>query len=286
MLTEEIPGDCLPPDLASVAEFLDRRGAADPAWLLGRVTEQPETHAAVTALKQDLLKEGVLVEPDGLERLLLLRAFRAYEPKLDTLPVCTWVRDAIRREASSFLQHRPTTPLHSGGPCFTAAAKIVTGRRFPAGPMDWELSGIPRSWLFQVRPMRIPALLWFVARQLGGLRPLFFMHVASPPKQRTLVIGREVLRSYYRMAVALGKQPGVRGIMTCGWLTDPAVATDLPHLKTMQDIYLENGGFLEPLTVLSADTGPNGKHYRQGLALWARKDALAWAEKHPELAPA
>jgi hypothetical protein len=163
--------------------------------------------------------------------------------------------------------------------------------------MDWEISGFPRAWLLAVRKLDLPPLAWFLAARVGGFRPMFFMHVARRPKNRGLLIEKEVLRAYHRMARALELQPSIKGILASAWFHDPAAVSDNPHLEWLNRPYREEGGIIVTAGLAPADAGflerntdrkqqfEDGRlHYHIAVALWPRGAAIDWARRHPELA--
>jgi hypothetical protein len=162
--------------------------------------------------------------------------------------------------------------------------------------MDWEISGIPRSWLLRVPKADLPRVSAFIALRLRGFYPFLFMHVARKPKNRSLLIEKEVLRAYFRMARSLERQPSIKGIMAGAWFHDPAAVAAEPHLACLSKLYLEEGGLITTVGDAPADAGfleHNARrreqleagelHYKVGLALWPRERAIAWARSHPEL---
>jgi hypothetical protein len=283
----------LPSALSHAAEALarvDRPAARIAGETLRKVEDGPQGAAAVEELKSLAGLQG-----DSLERLLLWHAAQTAHAGLGALPVDPWVRSRLGEDVSGF----PTAAgsLAAGSYAFSRAAKMATLRRFPAGPMEWEFSGIPRSWLLKQSPARNLQLLWFVATRLRGLAPCFFMHVAPYPRNRALVLEKEVLKSYHRMARALRLQPEIRAILGHAWFFDPAAVRDHPHLQALNRPFRESGGTIAVLDAAAADSGIlegnlarkrdylEGKlQYRYGLAIWPRKAAIQWAEAHPELA--
>ncbi len=287
-----------------LAEGIRRLGksASVCAALIASVTESPETCTPILELKKSLRATGVECESDSLERLLLGYAAQESEGKIDFLPVPQSVRDLIRRQFR-FLTQAPGP----GGPAlavdgeendpFIAASKICTLRRFPAGPIDWVVSGLPRSWLLKMPPLDVPKVLKFVFQEFGGIKPAFYVHIAHPPRNRSLIIQKEVRKAYFRMAHALILQPEIKGIMCATWLHDPVAIEMYPHLVPLNEPYLNLGGKL--LTNLGAAPPESGfMKYNSGrrdlyergkvtfksvLAMWPRKAAIEWAQQNSTL---
>ena len=287
------------PELIGIAEQITRIGvsAQDCVRMVRNVGESPESYQPVLQLKA-AVHECLNEYPAGeFERLLLCYASEDSLPRLETLPVANSVRALFRKEFAYYTTARPgSLYLQACTYFFVTACEIATLRRFPGGPMDWVISGIPRSWFAKIPARDLPRTLFFLARKFGGLRPAFFMHVAPEPRSRALVIEKEVRRSYYRMASSLIHQPEMKGILCASWLHDPAMIKEFPHVAQLNEPYLEHGGMIT--TVGPADPGSGflqrsperRKRFESGelrpmlgLALWPRKDAIDWARQHPEL---
>ena len=269
----------------------------DWAALLNSVTGDASL-APLHELKAAVQKSGVDCQGDAFERLLLAYAMAESEPRIDGLPVHASVKPLIRREFKRFTDVRPSGPaLLLGADPFVAAAKICTLRRFPAGPMDWVISGVPRSWFTKMPPARLLPALRYIYFEFGGRGPAFYVHLAHPPRNRSLVLEIEVRKSWYRMAASLALQPEVRGIACASWFHDPRAMEDAPHLASLNEPYLAAGGrIVTTLGEAPAESGflkfsPERRaRYQRGelklmttLAMWPRKAALDWAARHPEL---
>lgn len=274
---------------------LERLGksAADCARVARAVSDAPETHAEVLDWKREL---GLGAESDAVEREILAGAAGASVPEVAGLRVHESVKALILKEFGVFQKPGKAVCLAGTDP-FTAACKIATLRRFPAGPMDWVISGVPRGWFAKMPPGDIPSALWYIYRRFGGLRPAFYIHIATAPRNRSLVIEKEVRRAYYRMAKSLILQPEMKGILCGAWFHDPAALRGAPHLAALNEPYLEHGGRIVT-TVGEADPDSGflkhnperRKAYEEGkqrirltLAMWPRGAAIDWANQHPEL---
>src|SRR5215472_8985645 len=187
---------------------------ASCARLLQDVGEASQSHLPIRRLKAEIGASGLELPGDSFERGLLEFAARESEPRIERLPVHERVKSLIREEFRFYTRpdQHPGTSLEIGTYLFVVACKTLSLRRFPSGPMDWEISGFPRSWLTKIRKRDLPRVLIFFYRELGGFAPIFFMHVARTPRNRSLIIEREVLSSYYRMARSLKLQPAMKGI--------------------------------------------------------------------------
>jgi len=288
-------------ELIGISEGLRLAGRtpADCVDLLRGVTDSLASQRPVVALKQSLRDAGIDWEGDAFERMLLYHALEDSAPRIDALPVHPAVKLLIRKEFQRFASapgSATRSVLVETDP-FVAASKICTLRRFPSGPLDWVVSGMPRSWLLNIPPRESFFALRFIFLEFGGLKPAFYVHVAHPPRNRALIIEKEVRRSYYRMACSLAMQPGIKGIMCASWFHDPAALEDYPHLAAVNEPYLNLGGrivtTLGPAPVESGFLKHNAERrerYQRGewkprtaLAMWPREAALAWMRAHPEL---
>lgn len=278
-----------------VSEFL-KSSAAPCARLVAEVTETPESQAAVKALREQARAAGIEVEADAFERALLRSAAAEFEPRIASLPIHESVRKLLRDEYRFYTGPGRGTLVETGSYLFVTACKTISLRRFPAGPMDWEVSGFPRSWLLTVRKPDLPRLAWYLAVRSGGFRPMFFMHIARRPKNRGLLIEKEVLKAYYRMARSLELQPSIRAILASAWFHDPEAVAENPHLAWLNRPYRAEGGIIVTAGPAPVDAGflehnigrkeqfeSGHLHYRIGIALWPRDAAIDWARRHPEL---
>lgn len=277
------------------SEFL-KSSAVPCARLVADVTETPESQARVKALKEQARAAGIEVEADAFERALLRSAAAEFEPRIASLPIYESVRKLLRDEYRFYTGPGRGTLLETGSYLFVTACKTISLRRFPAGPMDWEISGFPRSWFLKVGRSDLPRLAWFLTARVGGFRPAFFMHVARRPKNRGLLLEKEVLRGYYRMARSLELQPAMKAILASSWFHDPAAVSENPHLEWLNRLYRDEGGLIVTAGPAPADAGfmehnadrkerfENGRlGYRMGVAIWPRRAAIDWACRHPEL---
>lgn len=281
-------------------ETLERLGYSLTACarLVQAVTESPESRFAIHQLKNRVCEHGMAMPGDTFERRLLSYAARETASRIESLPVYEPVKSLIRAEFQHYT-HPPegaTNPIEIGTNEFVVACKTISLARFPAGPMDWEISGFPRSWLLSIRKSDLPRVLAFLLSQVRGFAPMFFIHVARQPKNRSLVIEKEVLRAYYRIARSLDLQPQIKGILAHAWFHDPAAVGRYPHLAWINRPYLEANGLITTAGPAPANSGfmegnedrrkqfEKGElRFRMGIAIWPREAAIRWADKHDEL---
>jgi hypothetical protein len=273
------------------------KSAHECSALIAAVDESPATQLPIREMKKALSCQG-----DALERALLAHAMQESQQKIDALPVPPSVKELIRQQFQIFRQ-APGGPGSSlaidaeENDPFISACKICSLRRFPAGPLDWVVSGLPRKWFFQMPPADLPRALNFIFREFGGIKPAFYVHIANPPRNRALIIPKEVRRAYYRMAQSLLLQPQIKGIMCATWLHDPVAIGMYPYIAALNEPYLKNGGRLVtnlgPAPIESGFLKFNSarrEQYERGelklksvLAMWPRKAAIAWAAQNRNL---
>jgi hypothetical protein len=266
--------------------------------LLSNVTENPASVEPLRALRAALrLTEGP-ESAGAFERAILLRALRISAARLATYPVDSSVRRLYDEEVRIVEVPTPAamTRFDLSKNIFVALAKIATLRRFPAGQMTWEVSGIPRSWLPKVPPASLPRVAQYLFK-LGGLGPAFVPHLNATRKDRAALLERETNRSWYRMALSMKQQPAIRGLVASSWLHSPDTMRVSPHMTGFSRALLDNGALLIRHHRADPDCGvfyrsPERKKLydegqfvpTHGLVIWPRREMLAWAEAHPELA--
>jgi len=165
------------PEQVSVAERARRAGfdAEVCRKLASSVTEKPETLAPLISMRERLAAEGELA-PGALERYLLLTTAGESVARLDDLPIAPTSRRLFRDVFSQWT--RPALALDLADNKFIAYAKLASLRRFPAGLLDWEPSGLPRSWVPKIRPLsQMLRALWLAGARWRSFGPLFYGHL-------------------------------------------------------------------------------------------------------------
>lgn len=287
-------------ELARVPGALRALGVDEPRCLalVGAVTERAETVAPVVALRERLIASGAIAPGSvALERHLLVLSGRAHRNQVEGLPVTGDVKALLLEELAFHAAPDEGSLKHfvAGHYSFAAACQVATLRRFPAGECHWEVSGLPRSLLLKVAPRQLPAVLAFIARRMGGFRPMFFPHLAWRRKNRLMLVEREMYRTYHRMARSMALQPAVRGFVGAAWFYSPDTFAVSPHLAWMARVFEENGGLVTRVGAAHPDSGVfDGGGLRKrlhaegkfnptvALVLWPRDAMLAWASAHPE----
>jgi hypothetical protein len=285
---------------ATHARLVSAGFTEDATWaLINRVTEDPTTWTELRALHADVLAQHPDTPPQAVERVLLLRGLRRSIRLLPELRVADSVKRLLCEHvplliAPSPVLRRRCDIQHNS---FIGLCKLSTLRRFPAGQLTWEISGIPRSWLLKVPPRDVLKVWRHVVVNMRGLAPMFVPHLSATRKDRAALLERESNRAYYRMAQSLALQTAVKGLIASSWLHSPETIAVSPHLLSFSRVLIENGAVLTTIGPADPDCGvfyrsPERKQaYDEGrfrpttgLVLWARTDMLAWAAAHPELA--
>ncbi len=242
-----------------VGETLQRLGYSQLvcARLVQGVSEAPKSYVPIQRLKNQICRAGLDISGDAFERGLLACAARETAPQIESQPVYEPVKLLLREEFHFYTNSvkNVESSLTVGTNSFVIACKTISLRRFPSGPMDWEISGFPRSWLLRVKRSSLPRVLGFLLFQVRGFAPMFFIHVARRPKNRSLVIEKES-RPYLE----------ANGLITTA---GPAPA---------------DSGFAERNVERQEQFATGELRFQMGIALWPRRAAIEWAHKHPELA--
>ena len=263
--------------------------------LIEQVGTEPGAAERVATLRAKLSNDDA--QNTDVEHCLLLHAVTAYRTRLSRLVMGERVLEHLADELL-FLAAPPACDrayLLAPSPSFVAFAKIATARRFPAGQLHYELSGIPLSWLIHLGPRRLAKVLLFLAANGGARRPYFCHHLTWRRKNRMCLLESEQNRSYHRIAQSLALHPGVKGLLTESWLHSPDTFRVSPHLEWLNAPFLEYGGLIvvlgdaeESCGVFTASASRK-KLYEEGrfrpttaMVLWPRAAMLAWASAHPE----
>jgi len=286
------------PPFVHLASALHRRHRDDACeHILASITTSNGLQSRLKAIEDEVFADMPERVPGSFERLLLMRQQLKALPQIAPLPVS----EDVKRLFCEEFQYVATPPrgavFDAARGSFVALCEVATLRRFPAGQLHWNLSGLPRSWLLKVRGRARLTLLAWVAGRLRGFRPVFFPHLNAHRKSRWILTEQESNRSYYRMAQSMIHQPGVKGLVASSWLHSPDTFAVSPHLAWMNRTFLENGGLVVIMGPADPDCGvlsrspERKKLYDEGtfkpttgLVIWPRAAMLDWAARHPELA--
>ena len=141
----------------------------------------------LAALKATLAREGYPVGDGAFERFLIVTAACDAIDGLAALPVDERVKDLFCQnfQAYAATPGKLPEPFDLSRASFITMARIATLSRFPAGQLDWEVSGIPRSWLLKVPRRDLPRLVPSILFELRGFKPAFFSHINRTAATRT-----------------------------------------------------------------------------------------------------
>jgi hypothetical protein len=231
-----------------------------------------------------------------VQTTLLQTALQSLD-RLDHAPLALAVKTRLcalfRRfcDPANAADRRFRPDLYDESRSLAACARLA---RFPAGQLDWDVSGLPRSYLWKVPRRDLPRLLRTVAFELRGFRPCFTPHMGVG-RYPLLFLEAESHRSYYRMAESMALQPRVKGLVMAAWYHSRETIRVSPHLGWTNDTPLRHGAFVTDIGPASTESGflegSDGRRrlyecgaYRPtlGLVIWPRRDLLAWAAAHPE----
>jgi hypothetical protein len=172
---------------------------------------------------------------------------------------------------------------------FREMAEVALLRRFIAGQLHWNISGITRSRVFQMSWGDATRTMATVA-QAGGWFPYFEAHLSA--RGAPLLIEAEYKRCYLRMAQSMELQPGIRGVMGTSWLHAEETIRISPHLEWLNTLFLDNGGVVVHVGPASEDSGflvgsnQRRQFYETGaykprnaMFVWPREAFLNWARE-------
>jgi hypothetical protein len=276
---------------ANVAESTQREALRSSA-----LAQSP---SPLLLMMRDLTREKESTpERFPLERKLLLDQALIALPQLKSLPVEETVMQLFCKEITFIAQptEEALQKFSMDGYTFAAMARIVLLIRFPAGHYHWEVSGFPRSWLPKIPSRLLPSTLRFLLLESRGFKPWFVSHMRGTGPGTPFLIESEFQKSFFRMAMALEKQPHIRAVMAQSWLHSPETHRISPHLAFLNRIFLEAGGLVTDLGPADPNDGfatgnkQRAELYRlgqykptNGVAACTRSQAIGWARKHPEL---
>jgi hypothetical protein len=201
-----------------------------------------------------------------------------------------------RHIASTLQQQDERLALESAA--FAELAQIVTLRRFHAGQCSFDvLPRMPLSWLLKVHPFDLSGFLGELCFGMRGVGPFVEPHINYWRASRLLLLRREHERSIWRIAQFIKVQPAIKGLVTSSWLYAVETGEDSAHLGWLREFFAsENARIIDagPALVESGFLVGNERRQqryasgvfrpREAIVLWPRKDVLAWARRHPELA--
>jgi len=285
----------LSPSLIAVASRLsevDPSGEICETWLRGLWTQGAFPVAAQVAIAECSHLSPEL--PFGAERVILLRA------ALRSLDRLTGARldpstQALLSSQYEFFANPGQDWMYRFDPAaysYRAYAGMSLLERFPAGRLDWEVSGIRRSWLLKIPRRDVPQVLASIALELRGFRPVIWSHLAFLQTSVETFQEQDVQTSYLRIARCLALRPEIRAIATASWLYSAETHRVSPHLRWTTRLFEENGAIISDLGKAPEDAGflvgsrqrrmlyeSGAYHPTEGLIIWPRRAVLEWLSK-------
>lgn len=260
-LQQPIAYDHLPPEAVSMAEAIEAKAGE----------EMLETY----------------------HRLVLLGLLRSFEQRAAE----TRFPAFLAEHANYFLAHllrRLEKPrrgqFHLDKDPFLKDLAAAGQKLWPCGAEFVDItSGIPRRMLLGAGKASFLKSLGRLKFQCGGFKPFFETHFDSRISRDFSAEGYRSL--YLNIARLLDDRPTIKGVYSCSWWHDPAVAAISPNLDFLNTIALKGGARLYPMgsddhvvaqaTRLSVE---RSRKLRDGsydpvryMLVWARRDLLRWA---------
>ncbi|MGD1095853.1 MAG: polysaccharide deacetylase family protein [Bryobacteraceae bacterium] len=299
--TESVCRDALrSPGLMEITTKLreyDPSGKARLEWLRALWTRgafPAEAQAAITAARAVAGKADF-----GFERVLLLEAALGSLDRLTDARLDLATQALVCNQYEFFVnpgedwRHRFDSSSYS----YRAYAGMSLLDRIPAGRLDWEISGIPRSWIPKIRRRDLPRVLRAIATKIGGFKPVVFTHLAFRQTPFATLRESDVNASYLRIARCLALRPELKAIVTASWFYSAETHRVSPHLRWTTRMFEENGGIVSDLGRCPEDAGflvgsiERQKLYEsgdykptEGVILWPRRAVLEWLSKQPDAA--
>jgi hypothetical protein len=277
------------PAIGALAAALEGAGlTAECDRLVSTVTPVNGLQARLASIRAAIAPAA---PPGAFERLLLLRQAGRALSRLPSLPVSDDVKRLFCEQIRYIAEPPAKASFDVGRAGFVASSELVTLRRYPAGQYDWQVSGLPRSWVLRVQGRARLTLLYWIARRMKGFGPVFFPHL-NPYRRNRWLTENEANRAYYRMAESLRLQPEIKGLVASSWLRSPDTFKASPHLAWMNRTIEDNGGLAVVMGVADPESGALARSAARqrlyekgefvpttGLVLWPRDAMLAWADR-------
>jgi hypothetical protein len=228
---------------------------------------------------------------------LLLTTVLQHIDRIPDLPVDESVGHLFCRDFAYYANARETefASFSCLGHLFYSRVRVAMLMRFPGGQAEWEVSGFPKSWVLKAAPRDLPRLLFFLGARMKGFKPLFVGNLSSG-RRPPFLIEREFRLGFYRSALAMEKQPAIRGMMGASWLHSRETHRVSPHLAFLNRTTEEAGGLYVDLGPAPSDEGflegdpHRSELYRSGgykptfaVVMCTREQALDWMRKNRDL---
>lgn len=284
------------PPLSRINLWLSQREGRVAACVRNSVAAgkaTPELAELRAEANSDLQLDPAISE---FERTVLLRTALGSVGSVQQLPVDESVMRLFCRDFAFFAAPEPAEfeSFSLSSSDYGPRLRVALLERFPAGQTDWHVSGIPRRWLLKASALDLPRFLGFLAKA-GGFGPFFVGHL-SCGRRSAFLLERDLRLGFYRSALAIEKQPSIRGHMAASWLHSRETHRVSPHLAFLNRPFAEAGGLyidLGPANVSDGFTEGDPHRtelyargeYKPTFALVActREQMLAWKADNRDL---
>jgi peptidoglycan/xylan/chitin deacetylase (PgdA/CDA1 family) len=266
-------------------------GAAWPAHLWAHAKFPQDAQLAIAELG------GQSRAGFGVERVILLCAALRSLERLQTARLDPYTQELICKQYEFFAN--PGEDWLDRFDSSTYSYRAYTGmsilERFPAGRLDWETSGFPRSWLAKIPKRDLAKVLKCIFLELGGFSPVAFTHLAFTQGRFPSFLEQEVKLSYLRIVRSLVLRPEIKAILTASWIYSQETHRVSPHLAWTTRMFEQNGGVLTDLGKSPPNAGflvgsrertllyESGKYApTEAVIVWPRRAALAWLARQAD----
>ena len=230
------------------------------------------------------------------ERVILLCAALRSLDRLHTARLDAYTQELLCRQYEFFADpgEEWLGRFNSSEYSYKAYAGMCILDRFPAGRLDWEISGFPRSWLAKIPKRDLARVMKCLLAEMGGFHPVAFAHVAFT-QARPSFLEADVRLSYLRMVRCLALRPEIKAILSVSWIYSQETHRVSPHLARTTRLFEENGGVLTDLGKSAIGSGflvgsqqrrllyESGEYSpTDGVILWPRQAALNWLARQPD----
>lgn len=285
-------------DLVGVGRQLRSAGVTDEelAPLVGRMANRGFGASGWSRLEEACAQGGIEERSWRLQRYLLLRVGVERLTRVPELPVADEVKQRFYGHLQFIARPDPVDPsiMNPQSQGFQVLCAYVVQERFPAGQIDWVVSGFPRSWFLKIPLRDLPRFLYGVYVRAGRPKPYFVPH--NPARRELPILTEENERRAMRaLATSMGMQPEVRAYLSCSWWLDPQLPRVSPHLAWLAGWVEECQRFGALLTNLGPAPPTSGylvgdrrrkALYESGqwkplngILLWPRQDLLQWLKE-------
>lgn len=173
-------------------------------------------------------------------------------------------------------------------------ADIMLFRRFPGGQMHWSESAVSLRWFAKSSGGILAGLRTFAI--LGGRDRFWETHLNARRKYPNVVLEKEGMLSYYRMAKCMELCPEIRGMMSASWFFCKRTLEISPSMRWVRTLPESSGAYFFEIGPSRPDAGfLVGNKLRRELyekgeyqpmdtcCIWPRRALIQWARQHPEL---